>query len=76
MEQEIEKKLELIYNGFIDVEFKDYGVYDVFLTLKGGQVISVVFMFNAKMTMAANMRSLQAKIDNELIKLFKKVYNV
>lgn len=76
MEQEIEQKLEEIYNDYVDVEFRDFGVYDVFLTLKGGKQIAVVFVFNAKMTMEANIRNISQKIDNEIIKLYKKVYNV
>jgi len=72
MEQEIEEKLEQIYTDYIDVEFRDFGIYDVFLTLKGGKQIAVVFLFNAKMTMEANIRNLQMKIDGEILKLYKR----
>lgn len=74
MEQEIEEKLEEIYKDYIDVKFRDFGIYDIYLTLKGGQVVAIVFDFDNHYTFESNIRNIQNKIDKELLKLFKKSY--
>ena len=76
MEEEIEEKLEEIYKDIIKVKFRDFGIYDIFLTLKGGQVIAIVFNYNSRVNIESNIRNIELKIDNELIKLYKNVYNV
>lgn len=72
MEEEIEERLEQIYTGYIKVKFRDFCIYDVFLKLKGGDMIAVVFLYDAKLTMEGNIHNISMKIDNELIKLYKK----
>ena len=76
MEEEIEEKLEKIYTPYVKVKFRDFGIYDVFLRFRYGDVIAVVFYYDAKMTFDSNMKNVQMKIDNEIVRLFKKDINV
>ena len=72
MEEEIEDKLQEIYTPYVKVKFRDFGVYDVFLTFKYGQVIAVVFYYDAHLTKERNFKNIQDKIDNEIVKSFKR----
>ena len=60
MEEEIEDKLEEIYTGYIKVKFRDFGIYDVFISLKGGLVISVVFLYDTHYTFENNIQNIIA----------------
>ncbi len=72
MEEEIEEKLEEIYTPYVKVKFREFGVYDVYLTLKGGNVIAIVFQYNAHSTFEANINNISSRIDRELVNLYKK----
>ena len=73
MEEEIEEKLNEIYNLKIDVEFVDFRRYIIFINFKNGERIYIPFEFNCKVTIDANIQSLSNSIDHEIVKLFKKV---
>lgn len=72
MEEKIEEKLEKIYTPYVKVKFRDFGIYDVFLTFRYGDVIAIVFYYDAKITFEANITNIQMKIDNEIVRLFKR----
>lgn len=71
MEDELQEKLQRIYEGFIKVKFRDFGVYDIFLSLKGGQMLSVVLNYDCRNTLESNVSNAIMKLDSELLKLHK-----
>ena len=71
MEDEIQENLEEIYIFPIDVKFRDFGIYDVYCKIKNNE-FDIPLLYNNRVTMECNILNTVQKIDNELIKIFKK----
>ena len=77
MELEIEDKLQEIYikNLIIEVNFKDFRLYEIIVKLeyKGVQYESKFeYLYNAKLTLDANISIIENIIDNKIIIPFYK----
>lgn len=71
MEEEIEEKLNEIYNFPIEVKFVDFRKYEIFCKpIKDGFCIPI--LYDSKMTIEANITNASMKIDREIINLYKK----
>lgn len=72
MEQEIEERLEEIYNFNIDVKFKDFRMYDIYARIDHEKVFCISILYDAKSTLEANITNIKQKINSEIINLFLK----
>lgn len=72
MEEEIQEKLEDVYNLNIDVKFVDFRLYNIYVKIDNERQISFDFLYDGHNTLEANLTNIKLKIDNELINLFKK----
>ena len=71
MEEEIQEKLQEIYNFTIEVKFIDFRKYEIYCKpLKEG--ICIPILYDGRMTLEANITNASMKIDREIINLFKK----
>lgn len=82
MEDEIQDKLEEIYNTYIDVKYKDVNLYDVYVKLSDEKsfcipekAFCILFLYDKRGTLEANITELKNRIDRNIVNLFKKVYN-
>ena len=71
MDEEIKDELEKIYMFPIEVEFIDFRQYKI-TGLVDMQNFSVIIIYDSTATLNANINNIVYKIDNEIIKLFKK----
>lgn len=74
MEEEIEEKLQEIYNFKIEVEFKEFRHYLINCYVDY-DIFYIDILYDSRATFNSNINNICDKIDNELVKLFKKVYN-
>ena len=72
MEDEIQDKLEEIYNFKIDVKFKDFRQYDVYARIDSEKAFCVPFLYDARSTIEANITNLRNRIDAEIVELFRR----
>lgn len=71
MEEEIQEKLQEIYNFTIEVKFIDFRKYEIYCKpLKDGFCLPI--LYDGKMTLEANITNASMKIDREILKMFKK----
>lgn len=73
-EQDIEEKLNEIYNIDIDVKWRDFRIYDVFFKIKIQNELklgSIAIMIDSTQTFESNILMITNKIDNEILKLLK-----
>ena len=71
MDEEIKDELEKIYMFPIEVEFIDFRQYKITGSVDM-QNFSVIIIYDSTATLNANINNIVYKIDNEIIKLFKK----
>ena len=72
MKDEIQDKLEEIYNFRIDVKFKDYRQYEVYARIDNEKAFCITILYDAKSTLEANITNIKQKINNEIIELYLK----
>lgn len=75
MEEEIQDKLEEIYNIYIDVKYKDINLFDIFVKISQEKAFCILFLYDKRGTLEANITELKNRIDKNIVDLFKKVYN-
>lgn len=71
MEEEIQDELEKIYTIPIEVKWRDFRIYDVYFTVNKN-IKSIAFIYNVQSTLESNISNVCQKIDNEIVKNFKK----
>lgn len=76
MEDEIQDKLEELYNFRIDVKFKDFRQYDVLCKIDSEKQFIIPFLYDARSTFEYNITILRGRIEHEIIDLFKRKVNV
>ena len=72
MEDEIQDKLEEIYNFRIDVKFKDFRQYEVYARIDNEKAFDISILYDARATLEANITSIKNRIDAEIVKLFRR----
>ena len=72
MEDEIQDKLEEIYNFSIDVKFKDFRQYEVYAQIDNEKAFCISILYDAKSTLEANITNIKNRIDAEIVKLFRR----
>lgn len=72
MEEEIQDKLEEIYNFSIDVKFKDFRQYEVYARIDNEKSFTILILYDARATLEANITYIKNRIDAEIVKLFRR----
>ena len=72
MEDEIQDKLEEIYNFRIDVKFKDFRQYEVYARLDNEKSFCIQILYDARSTIEANITNIRNRIDAEIVELFRR----
>ena len=72
MEDEIQDKLEEIYNFRIDVKFKDFRQYEVYARIDNEKAFTISILYDARSTLEANITNIKNRIDAEIVKLFRR----
>lgn len=75
MEEEIEDKLEEIYDLYIDVKYIEGKLYEVYVKISEEKAFCIPFLYDKRGTLEANITELKNRIDKNIVDLFKKVYN-
>lgn len=75
MEEEIQDKLEEIYELYIDVKYKDVNLYEVYVKISEEKAFCIPFLYDKRGTLEANITEIKNRIDKNIVDLFKKVYN-
>lgn len=71
MEEEIQDELEKIYTIPFEVKWRNFWIYDVYFTINKN-VESIAFIYDIQSTKEYNISNICQKIDNEIVKNFKK----
>ena len=72
MEEEIQEKLEEIYNFPVEVKFRNTGFFDVYCSLENRNSFVLPIIYDKRRTLESNITNISMKIDNQIIKLYKK----
>lgn len=72
MEDEIQDKLEEIYNFRIDVKFKDFRQYEVYARIDNEKAFAILILYDARSTLEANITNIKNRIDAEIVELFRR----
>lgn len=72
MEDDLQEKLEEIYNLDIKVTFQDFRLYEIVVTGQYKDIIKIVYQYDVRMTIDGNIEQIVKKIDYEIAKIFKK----
>ena len=72
MEDEIQDKLEEIYNFRIDVKFKDFRQYEVYARIDNEKAFTISILYDARATLESNITNIKNRIDAEIIELFRR----
>ena len=72
MEDEIQDKLEEIYNFRIDVKFKDFRQYEVYARIDNEKAFTILILYDARSTLEANITNIKNRIDAEIVELFRR----
>ena len=75
MEDEIQDKLEEIYNFRIDVKFKDFRQYDVYVRIDNEKAFCIPILYDVWLTLEANITNIRSKIDTQIVNLFRRKEN-
>ena len=75
MEDEIQDKLEEIYNFGIDVKFKDFRQYEVYGRIDNEKTFCIFILYDVRSTLEANITEIRNRIDAEIVKLFRRKEN-
>lgn len=71
MEDEIQDKLEEIYNFGIDVKFKDFRQYEVYGRIDNEKAFAISILYDTRATLEANITNIKNRIDAEIVELFR-----
>lgn len=71
MSDELQEYLEEIYKLPIEVEQKENGL----MYIAFGNMFIIPFLYKKSLTKARNLADAEAKIDNEILKIYKKEKN-
>ena len=72
MEDEIQDKLEEIYNFGIDVKFKDFRQYEIYGRIDNEKVFCIPILYDARATLEANITEIRNRIDAKIVELFRR----
>lgn len=72
MEDEIQDKLEEIYNFRIDVKFKDFRQYEVYARIDNEKAFAILILYDARATLESNITNIKNRIDTEIVELFRR----
>ena len=72
MEDEIQDKLEEIYNFRIDVKFKDFRQYEVYAQIDNEKAFAISILYDARATLETNITNIKNRIDAEIVELFRR----
>lgn len=72
MEDEIQDKLEEIYNFRIDVKFKDFRQYEIYARIDNEKAFCIPILYDARSTLEANITNIKDRIDAEIVELFRR----
>ena len=75
MEDEIQDKLEEIYNFGIDVKFKDFRQYEIYGQIDNENLFCIPILYDARATLEANITEIRNRIDAEIVELFRRKEN-
>lgn len=75
MEDEIQDKLEEIYNFRIDVKFKDFRQYEVYARIDNEKAFTISILYDARSTLEANITNIKNRIDAEIVDLYRRKEN-
>ena len=68
MELEIEEKLENIYKNLkIEVNFKDFRIYEINVTINNEDINYFDYIYDVTLTLDANISIIRKIIDNKII---------
>lgn len=70
MEEEIQEKLEEIYNFSIEVKFKEFRQYEIYCKIDNEKDFCITIIYNGKSTFEENITNIKQKINCEIIKLY------
>ena len=71
MECDIQEKLKEIYTFSIEVEWVQFRQYKIICNVYG-KTIKIYYTYDNKITTEYNIKSIELKIDAEILKIFKK----
>ena len=72
MEDEIQVKLEEVYNFGIDVKFKDFRQYEIYGQIDNEKVFCIPILYDARATLEANITEIRNRIDAEIVDLYRR----
>ena len=75
MEDEIQDKLEEIYNFRIEVKFKDFRQYDIYAKIDNEKAFTISILYDARATLEANIIQIRNRIDAESVNLYRRKEN-
>lgn len=75
MEEEIQDKLEQIYNFKVDVKFKDFRQYEVYARIESDKAFCIPILYDARSTLEANITQIRNRIDAEIVDLYRRKEN-
>lgn len=75
MEDEIQDKLEEIYNFRIVVKFKDFRQYEVYARIDNEKTFCIPILYDSRATLEANITNIKDRIDAEIVELFRRREN-
>lgn len=71
MNEQIQDKLQELYLFDIEVEWLSFRQYKI-LGILAGKTIKIIYTYDAKLTLDANLGILIQLIDREILKVYKK----
>ena len=72
MEDEIQDKLEEIYNFGIDVKFKDFRQYEIYGRIDNEKTFCIPILYDARATLEANITEIRNRMDAEIVDLYRR----
>ena len=72
MEDEIQEKLEEIYNFRIDVKYKDFRQYEVYARIDNEKAFCISILYDMSLTLEGNITNIKSKMDAEIVELFRR----
>lgn len=75
MEDEIQDKLEQIYNFRVDVKFKDFRQYEIYVKIESDKAFCIPILYDARSTLEANITQIRNRIDAEIVDLYRRKEN-
>ena len=72
MEDEIQDKLENLYNLKFDVKFIEFRKYEIYVRIDYEHEFSFMYLYNAASTLDANVTWIRERIEREIINCYRK----